>query len=67
LSWSESAQRNHALPVEAEAALLSGHRIVFFIERFLLLPLGPPHVSFGQPHNPAVAQRLGDVGGLLQS
>jgi hypothetical protein len=27
----------HALPVEAEAALFSGHRIVFFIERFLLL------------------------------
>jgi hypothetical protein len=31
----------HALPVEAEAALLSGHRIVFFIERFLLLRPGP--------------------------
>ena len=30
----------HALPVEAEAALLSGHRIVFFIERFLLLRPG---------------------------
>jgi hypothetical protein len=30
----------HALPVEAEAALFSGHRIVFFIERFLLLRPG---------------------------
>jgi hypothetical protein len=30
----------HALPVEAEAAVLSGHRIVFFIERFLLMRLG---------------------------
>jgi hypothetical protein len=27
----------HALPVEAEAAVLSGHRIVFFIKSFLLL------------------------------
>jgi hypothetical protein len=30
----------HALPVEAETALLPGHRIVFFIERFLLLRPG---------------------------
>jgi hypothetical protein len=27
----------HALPVKAEAALFCGHRIVFSIERFLLL------------------------------
>src|SRR2546429_4988744 len=37
----------HALPVEAEAALLSGHRIAFFIERFLLLRPGPPVPSAG--------------------
>ena len=30
----------HALPVEPEAALCSGHRIVLFIERFLLLRPG---------------------------
>jgi hypothetical protein len=30
----------HALPVEAEAAVLSSHRIAFFIKRFLLLRPG---------------------------
>jgi hypothetical protein len=30
----------HALPVEAEAAGLSSHRIAFFIKRFLLLRPG---------------------------
>jgi hypothetical protein len=30
----------HPLPVKTEAAVFSGHRIVFFIERFLLLRPG---------------------------
>ena len=47
----------HALPVEPETALRPGHRIVLFIERFLLLARpGPRHSSAAPAQARAVPQ-----------